>query len=336
MKKVYILGIMLCACTLFNSCNDEWKEELYREMISFKAPIGSNGVHDIYVRYQPDGSGAFQLPVIVSGSQDNGRDINVKISVDNDTLDHLNQEKYLDRRDLWYKQLPERFYSFPTENVCHIPAGKNVQTYDINFHLEGLDLNEKWVLPLMIDEDPSYAQNVRKGYYKALLNIHLFNDYSGTYSSSGMNVYLGESNNDPATTSTRTVRVVDDKSVFFYAGTWWEEDEHRDKYKVVVEFGEGTKDEDGVVTGPLTVRAGDAANEAQISSFGNCTYRRSVEAHPTKPYMELHTTVMYLNYYYTDVTSDQFNPLAYRVVGSMTMQRSINTLIPDEDQAIEW
>ena len=29
MKKVYILGIMLCACTLFNSCNDEWKEELH-------------------------------------------------------------------------------------------------------------------------------------------------------------------------------------------------------------------------------------------------------------------------------------------------------------------
>ena len=156
MKKVYILGIMLCACTLFNSCNDEWNEELYREMISFKAPIGSNGVHDIYVRYQSDGSGAFQLPVIVN---------------------RLNQEKYLDRRDLWYKQLPERFYSFPTENVCHIPAGKNVQTYDIDFHLEGLDLNEKWVLPLMIDKDPSYAQNVRKGYYKALLNIHLFNDY---------------------------------------------------------------------------------------------------------------------------------------------------------------
>ena len=112
MKKVYILGIMLCACTLFNSCNDEWKEELYREMISFKAPIGSNGVHDIYVRYQPDGSGSFQLPVIVSGSQANTKDIDVKISVDNDTLAILNTEKYLDRRDLWYKQLPEQFYSF--------------------------------------------------------------------------------------------------------------------------------------------------------------------------------------------------------------------------------
>lgn len=336
MKKLYILGIVLGACSLFSSCNDEWKDELFSEMISFKAPIGSNSVHDIYIRYQSDGSGTFQLPVIVSGSQENNRDINVKISVDKDTLDQLNLEKYMNRQDLWYRQLPERFYSFPTENICHIPAGKNVQTYDINFNLAGLDLNEKWVLPLTIDKDPSYMQNIRKGVYKALLNVHLFNDYSGTYSSSGMNIYLGESNNDPATTDSRSVRVVDDKSVFFYAGTWWEEDEYRNKYKVVVEFGEGTKDADGVVTGPLIVKAGDPANEAQITSFGECKYRRSVEEHKTQPYIELHTTVMYLNYYYTDCTSDPNNPLTYRVVGSMTMQRQINTLIPDKDQAILW
>lgn len=337
MKKEYILGAMLCcACALFCSCNEDWNDELYRKMISFKAPVGSNGVHDIYVRYKPDGSGSFQLPVIVSGSQDNDRDIDVKISVDNDTLGILNQEKYLNRTDLWYKQLPERFYSFPMGNVCHIPAGKNVQTYDIDFHLQGLDMGEKWVLPLTIDEDPSYEQNVFKGYYKALLHIQLFNDYSGTYSSASMNVYVGESKDIPITVDTRSVRVVDDKSVFFYAGTWWEEDEHRDKYKVVVEFGEGTKDEDGVVTGPLIVKAGDAVNEAEIKALGNCTYRRSVQPHSTRPYIELHTTVMYLSYSYKDVTSDPDNPIEYQVEGSMSMQRSINTLIPDEDQAIEW
>ena len=128
MKKVYILGMVLCVCTLLVSCNDEWKDELFTRMISLKAPNGSNSVSDIYIRYQPDGSGSFQLPVIVSGSQANDRDIDVKISVDNDTLAILNIEKYLDRRDLWYKQLPEQFYSFPTKNVCRIPAGRDVQT----------------------------------------------------------------------------------------------------------------------------------------------------------------------------------------------------------------
>lgn len=336
MKKVYILGIILSACTLFSSCNDEWKDELFTRMVSFKAPNGSNSVSDIYIRYQPDGSGSFQLPVIVSGSQANDQNVDVKISVDNDTLAILNAEKYLDRRDLWYKQLPEQFYSFPTNGVCRIPAGRDVQIYDIDFHLKGLDLNEKWVLPLTIEADPSYELNIRKGYYKALLNLHLFNDYSGTYSATGMNVYLGESSNDPATAGTRNVRVVDDKSVFFYAGTWWEEDEKRNQYKVAVRFGEGTIDEDGVETGPLEVFAVDPMNPTQIEPFGNCHYRRSVELHATLPHIEKHTTTIYLNYYYTDNTSDPDHPIRYRATGSMGTQRSINTLIPDQDQAIQW
>ena len=52
--------------------------------------------------------------------------------------------------------------------------------------------------------------------------------------------------------------------------------------------------------------------------------------------MEKHVTVIYLNYYYTVNTSDPLNPIRYRATGSMAMQRTINTLIPDEDQAIQW
>ena len=336
MKKIYIVGIIMGVCNLFSSCNEEWNDELYTEMISLKASPGSNGVHDIYIRYQPDGTGSFKLPVIVSGSQTNGRDINVKISVDNDTLPILNIEKFSAREDLWYRQLPEKYYSFPTGNTCHIPAGKSTQTYDINFNLKGIDLNEKWVLPLTIDKDPSYVQNMRKGYYKALLNLHLFNDYSGVYAANSMNIYLGENTNDPATVPTRELRVVDEKTAFFYAGTRWEEDENRDKYKVAVSFGEGSKDADGVETGPITITSMSPENPTQIEAYGNCSYRRSVEKHPTEPFMEKHITVIYINYYYTDNTSDPLNPIRYRATGSMAMQRTINTLIPDQDQAIQW
>lgn len=336
MKKLYILGMMLGVCAVFSSCNDEWKDELYVEMVSLKAPLGSQGVHDIYVRYQSDGSGSFLLPVIVSGSRENARNIDVKISVDNDTLDTFNREKYLDRNDLWYHQLPEQFYSFPTNGVYHIPAGKNTETFAIDFNLKGLDLNEKWVLPLTIDKDPSYVQNIRKGYHKALLNLHLFNDYSGSYASNAVSVFIGESTKDPATVATRELRVIDDRTVFFYAGTWWEEDEKRNQYKVGVRFGEGTIDEDGVETGPIEVFAVDPTNPTQIEPFGSCHYRRSVEPHATLPHIEKHTTTIYLNYYYTDNTSDPDHPIRYRATGSMGTQRSINTLIPDQDQAIQW
>ena len=94
MRKLYILGMILAMCATFSACNDEWKEELYTQMISFKAPLGDNSLNEIYVRYQPDGSGIYRLPVIVSGSQKNSRDIQVKISVDEDTLHILNKERF--------------------------------------------------------------------------------------------------------------------------------------------------------------------------------------------------------------------------------------------------
>ena len=39
---------------------------------------------------------------------------------------------------------------------------------------------------------------------------------------------------------------------------------------------------------------------------------------------------------FTDVTSNPAYPMTYEVRGSMTMERQINPLIPDEDQAIQW
>jgi len=69
MRKLYILGMILGMYATFSACNDEWKDELYTQMLSFKAPLGDNGLSEIYVRYQPDGTGIYQLPVIVSGSE---------------------------------------------------------------------------------------------------------------------------------------------------------------------------------------------------------------------------------------------------------------------------
>lgn len=62
MRKLYILGMILGMYATFSACNDEWKDELYTQMLSFKAPLGDNGLSEIYVRYQPDGTGIYQLP----------------------------------------------------------------------------------------------------------------------------------------------------------------------------------------------------------------------------------------------------------------------------------
>lgn len=100
MKKIYSYIILLLVSFCWVSCNNEWEDEQYEQYVSFKAPIGSNGVTDIYIRYKKDGKVTYQLPVIISGSTFNEKDLNVKVEVDNDTLGILNNERF-GREDLY-------------------------------------------------------------------------------------------------------------------------------------------------------------------------------------------------------------------------------------------
>ena len=61
-----VLGIGLTSCSEDLGVNYEQKDELYREMISFKAPVGTNGIYDIYMRYRDDGTASYKLPVLAT------------------------------------------------------------------------------------------------------------------------------------------------------------------------------------------------------------------------------------------------------------------------------
>ena len=124
---------MFAALSFFSACNDEWKDELYSHMISLKAPIGSEEVSDIYVRYKPNGEVVYDLPVLVSGSTPLDRDLNVRIAVDPDTLVALNLANYHElRKDLWYD-----YYLSKTMNLQHLPA-ICLQAQERNYSLSNL------------------------------------------------------------------------------------------------------------------------------------------------------------------------------------------------------
>lgn len=50
MKKIFLFAIMAITGMTFTACNNEWEDELYTQMVSFKASRGSNGVYNIYMR----------------------------------------------------------------------------------------------------------------------------------------------------------------------------------------------------------------------------------------------------------------------------------------------
>lgn len=336
MKKVKLYMTVLSVALLsLSSCNDEWKDELYTHMVSLKAPVGSEEVADIYLRYSANGEVVYHLPVLVSGStlMDNG--LNVRIGVDNDTLARLNQDAYMSREDLYYQQLTEDYFEFLSP-TCHIPAGSNKELFDIKFKFSGLNLSKEWVLPLTIEEDPSYVTNKRKGWRKALLHILPFNDYSGKYSASSMNLYLGESNDNPLVVDQRKAHVVDENTVFFYVGTQEDKSIHRETYKINVKFETPLEQTETKKKGNVTVTPADPANPMQFEIIGQPTYEIWDEKDTNQPYLVHRYHVIYMKYKYKDITSVEGKPIPYHAEGSLTMERKINTLIPDQDQAIQW
>ncbi|WP_276485649.1 DUF4973 domain-containing protein [Paraflavitalea pollutisoli] len=322
-----LLGMVL------NSCTAEWEDELYIQMVSFKTTLNSEGVAPVYLRYNKNGEVTYNLPLIVSGSQPNQSDKYVKIEVDNDTLTIYNKEKYQHRTDLYFKQLPASYFELSSP-TCLIPRGSNTQNFPIKFKFDNLDLVERYVLPLTIKEDPAYITNTRKGWRKALLNVIPFNDYSGNYSATSMNAYLDGQTTNPLVSSTRTAYVVDEKSVFFYAGVTEERGESRGAYKVVMEFLAPVKEGNGDEVGALNVYATNPAINFEM--LGQPTYKLTKTVDPTKKYLAKQYYTVNLRYKYDDITTMPGIPVRYSVEGSMTMERQRNILIPDEDQAIEW
>ena len=67
----------------------------------------------------------------------------------------------------------------------------------------------------------------------------------------------------------------------------------------------------------------------------SASYEQTSTPDPLKPYLVRKNTMVNAVYYMTDATSGG-QPVNYKFTGAMVMQRTLNTQIPDEDQAIQW
>lgn len=327
MNKPFTLFLSLTLLILCGSCNDEWTEEQFKNFISFKAPITSGGVSDIYIRYKGDEKTTFQLPLIVSGSLTNAQDRTVHVAVDSDTLEVLNYERFQSREDFYYRELDSKYYTIPS--TVEIKAGENTSLMSIDFTLKDIDMVEKWVLPLTIEDDPSYdyVSNPRKHYRKALLRIHPFNDYSGTYSGTALKTIMeGYEDDTPIVKAEIRSYVVDENTIFFYAGNIDEDRQDRRNYKIYATFYD---------TGAVTFYADNPDMKFQVNKDASYTITEQMDE--IRPYLlHRYLTINNIDYEFSDYTMVPNVSINYKVSGSLIMERRINTQIPDEDQAIEW
>ena len=358
MKNIYILIAVFATAILSVSCNDEWAEEQYEHYIGFRSPLNDQGVTEIYVPYSRkniegeyvaggEGRSNYELPVIVSGSLTNQQNITVHVAHDADTLNTLNASRFMSRTDLYYEDMMGKDYKYVTfPETMEVKAGNDVGLLNINFDFKNIDMSEKWVLPLTVVDDPSYnyQANPRKNYAKAILRIYPFNAYSGVYSGTLLNNYLASDNTDPEKAEEEEQKngsitknsikgyVVDENTIFFYAGNIDEDRTDRKKYKIFAKFEEG-------VSGMVTLSCDTDENGMNFELYPNkqASFRIVEEMDATRPYLKhRYVIINNIDYYYSDYTAVAGTSVRYHVKGTLTLSRKINTQIPDEDQAIEW
>jgi len=318
MKKfcLYILVSLLGGI----ACNKEWTKELYVKEVSFV----KSGVVKVYAKYKSQGGVVrVKVPVMLSGSTGNPDDIEVTIAIDRDTLGDLNFDRFRLRKDLYFHELPEANYSF-TSMTTIIPKGELQGYFDLDLKLEGLDLIDKYILPVKIVATSKDNVAQRRWFSKSLMQIIPFNDYSNKYSNAGLiwNRDVSQNNQTALTTPYRTAWVVNEQTVFFFAGNVDEEAYDRAMYKIVAQFNPDST---------VTLSAPDAAIKFTQKAG---TYSISKKMDEVQPYLEKTYITMNLEYWYSDITNPSF-PINYRFVGPLTLERIRNIQIPDEDQQVQ-
>jgi hypothetical protein len=330
-KYIYYHFLVLILAIFCLSCNNEWEDEQYEQLISFKAEPDANGVTFVNIRYYPEGKVTYKLPIIVSGSTPNIQKRTIHIGLDLDTMAILNRERYGHREELYFKILDQKYYNFP--ETIEIPAGESSAVLPIEFALNDLDQSDKWVLPLTILDDDSYdyKANPRKYYRKAILRINPFNDYSGIYSGTLFKIVLEGDTKNPMTLSEYRTYVADDKTIFLYAGSKNIDSQDRKLYKIFVEF---TDEKIDLLTKKLRIYT-DNPN-INLKVIGQPSFTKDEAMDVTKPYLKHIYITLNMAYEFVDYTTIPGNVIKYSVSGSLSMQRDLNTLIPDEDQQIQW
>ncbi|AXY74667.1 DUF4973 domain-containing protein [Paraflavitalea soli] len=317
MKKIHLF--ILSGLLLGLGCTKEWTKELYVKEVSFV----KSGVVRLNALYKSQGGGVtVKVPVVLSGSTNNKEDIEVTIALDKDTLNNLNFDRFRLRSDLYFHELAESNYSFKSMTTT-IPATSLQGSFELNLKLENLDLIDKYILPVKIVSTSKNNVSAKRWFGKSLMQIIPFNDYSGRYSNAGLiwNRDVPQNNQTALTTPYRTAWVVDEHTVFFFAGNVDEEAYDRKKYKIIAALNADST---------VTLTAPDASIKF---SQQRGTYSIRKRKDEVQPYLEKTYITMVLEYWYSDITNPAF-PINYRFVGPLTLERVRNTQIPDEDQQV--
>ena len=124
--------------------------------------------------------------------------------------------------------------------------------------------------------------------------------------------------------------VIEEQTIFTYAGIVDEDYTDRRKYKIKFAF-------NGETNGSVTISCDNAEEIGfELNKDVTPSFRISSSMDDAKPYLEHRYVIINNVDYYFNYIPVEGTIIRYHVKGTLTLSRDINTQIPDEDQAIEW
>lgn len=124
--------------------------------------------------------------------------------------------------------------------------------------------------------------------------------------------------------------MIDEQTIFTYAGIVDEDYTDRRKYKIKFAF-------NGETNGSVTISCDNAEEIGfELNEDVTPSFRISSSMDDAKPYLEHRYVIINNVDYYFNYIPVEGTIIRYHVKGTLTLSRDINTQIPDEDQAIEW
>ena len=323
MNKLFLYITSLTVALAVASCDDNIPDEQFIKKVS----LTKNGLQTYDIEFTEEGTVDLSIPVNINGTSKNTQDVQVKLTLDQDTLDDYNFERYRYNEELYYLAPEENMYSFPNGPETTIPAGEDYGIIPLQVHLNNFDLYNNYILPLRIESVSAYGIAQSK-YSKLLINFNISNFFSGSYSVSG-NVWEEATPDQKLPISSKSLFTLASNECYLYMGDVEEDDNQRSEYTMTVAVDKNVyEDRIDETTGArirkfTKVTIGTKNDDKLLNSEGDAWMEQERTDAPYDNKLENLLTRIYLKYSYMDLNDPDY-PVKKFFEGTLSHTQSVD------------
>lgn len=323
MNKLFQYIMSLTVMLSVASCDNNIPDEQFIKKVS----LTKNGLQNYDIEFTDEGIVNLSIPLNINGTSKNTQDVYVKLTLDKDTLDDYNFERYRYNEALYYLAPEEDMFSFPNGPETTIPAGEDYGVIPLQINLNNFNLYNNYILPLRIESVSTYGI-AQSQYSKLLINFNISNFISGSYSVSG-NVWEESTPDQKLPVSSKSLFTLGANECYLYMGDIEEDDNQRSEYTMTITVNKDIyKDRIDEISGArirkfTEITIGARYADKVLIPAENAWMEQERTDDPYDNKLENLLTRIYLKYSYMDLSDPEY-PIRKYFEGTLSHTQSID------------